>query len=687
MTTKRILSALIALVMTVPMFLTGCQKKADDIDSETSIRQNITLNMYILTEEETDPEQAKAVQMALNEILLPDYKTTVKINYLTEDNYWSEIDKMEAETKLYREEQEAKEKAEKEAAKLANIGGNKQEKEEEIDAEELEAEIDAEYNELIDQVFEQDDIVLENPQIDIFLVNSPEKYKELIEDERIIAIDSYMALNAKTIKSYIYPTFFTGAKLGTLSTYGIPNNKVIGEYEYLVFNKELLDKYGYSSENMKTLDSLAEYLAVIASREPGVVPLAHAAGPQFFEYYGEEGSALGLTNSQIIMSAFSEKADETVKNHFKTIRRYKQAGYIPNDYTDGTKFAVDIRKGYADSPEIWSVQDNTEYVCEIYKRPVAKTDNTIDSVFVVSSESRNPQRAVEVITYLTTDPKLVNTLQYGIQDTHYYYNRETKKVKVNPNGGYYMNENYTGNQYIKYVLDGEENRLEAYKQQNLDSLVSLYYGYVPELTLTDELILEKANEIAKSYYPGLVAGVYDVDSVFAQINNMLESIDVSATVAQMLEENPELMNERYIYSYDEVKVDPEEEEVVEETAPATEETTEETTNEVTEETDETVTEEVVEEPVEEVVIEIEREESNEREFSSAFAKMVFTVDDLFYQFICEPGATEILTLQAVTAKHYNIENQNNVEEKKTKNELKELNVEEEESKYITTIVE
>lgn len=672
MTTKRILSALIALVMTVPMLLTGCKKQADDIDSQKSIRQNITLNMYILTENETDPEQAKAVQMALNEILLPDYKTTVKINYLTEDNYWSEIDKIEAETKQYLEELEAKEAAEKEAAKQANIDGKKEETEE-VDTEELEAEIDAEYNELIDQVFDQDDIVLENPQLDIFLVNSPEKYKELIEDERIIAIDSYMTLNSKVLKSYIYPTFFTGAKLGTLSTYGIPNNKVIGEYEYLVFNKELLDKYGYSSENMKTFDSLAGYLAVIAANEPGVVPLAHGAGPQFFEYYGEEGSALGLTSSQIIMSAFSEKADETVKNHFKTVRRYKLAGYIPDNYVEGTKFAVDIRKGYADSPEIWSAAENTEYVCEVYKRPLAKTENTIDSVFVVSSQSRNPQRAVEIISYLTTDPNLVNTLQYGIQDTHYYYNRESEKVKVNPNGGYFMNDNYTGNQYIKYVLNGEENRLEAYKKQNLDSLVSLYYGYVPDLTLTDELILEQANSIAKSYYPGLVAGIYDVDSVFASINYALESIDVSATVAQMLEEKPDLMNERYIYSYDEVKTEQEDEtgsELSEETAESAPEQDSEIADEIL--NDESV---------------VEREEAEEAEFSSAFAKMVFTVDDLFYQFICEPGAAEIIALQAVTTKYYNIENQNNVEEKKTKNELKELNSEEEESKFVTTIVE
>ena len=100
MNMKRILSALLVLTMIIPVALTGCKKEADEL-KETSIRQNVTLNMYIVTEDETDPEQAKAVQMALNEILLPDYKTTVKINYLTSDVYWEEIDKAEAATIEY----------------------------------------------------------------------------------------------------------------------------------------------------------------------------------------------------------------------------------------------------------------------------------------------------------------------------------------------------------------------------------------------------------------------------------------------------------------------------------------------------------------------------------------------------------------------------------------------------------
>lgn len=657
MNMKRFLGTFLTLAMTVPLCLTGCQKEADDIDKQSSIRQNVTLNMYILTEEETDPEQAKAVQMAINEILLPEYKTTMKINYLTEDTYWDAIDQMEADTIAYNEKVAAEQAAAKEAAKQANLNKNKNtaKKEETAEPEVSEEQVDQEFNELIDDVFENDDIVLENPQIDIFVVNSPEKYRELVDDNRLVALGQYITLENKTLTSYVYPTFFTGAKLSTSSIYGIPVNKPIGEYEYLVFNKELLDKYGYSAQDMKTFDSLEQYLSVIASSEPGVVPLAHAAEPQFFEYYQQEGGAVGIGSDLVLRSAFSEGYADEVKAHFATIRRYKQAGYLHESFSEGTPFAVDIRRGYAYSPEEWSEAEGTEYECVVYKRPIATNDNTLDSVFVVSAQSKNPSRAAQVISLFNTNAELANLLQYGIEGTHYYLNNDTGKIRINPTGGYYMNNNYTGNFYIKYDLDGEENHLESYKQQNLDSLISLYYGFVPELTLQDELVLEKANAIALEYYPGLLKGEYDVDAAFAQINARLAEIDVSADIAAMLKNNPELEDERLIYSYDEKKHKKEEDEVV-----SAEETAEPETEDVADEG------EAGENPEENTV----DREITAVEGNSLFEQTVKSVDDLLYAFTGTPGGSAIFSIQQnVTAKYLKKDNGNNYVAETAKDDL------------------
>ncbi len=665
---KRILGAFLALTMTVPLFMTGCQKEADDIDSETSIRQAIELNMFVIAEEETDPEQAIAVEKYLNEVLLPEYRTAVKVNYVTADKYWEEVDKAEAEAIAYQEQVKAEEEAAKEAAKLANTGKNKNEVDEEaeeLDEEEMEAIAESKYDKINKKVFEtpaNEPFYLDNPyQLDIFVVDSAEKYKELIDAERLAPLTTYISLENKILNSYVFPTFMTAAKLGGNDIYGLPVNKPIGQYEYLVFNKELLDKYNYNSQDLKTFDALASYLAVIAANEPGVVPLTHAPAPQFFEYYGEEGNAVGLTSNQIMASAFSERLNEVVKNHFATIRAYKAAGYIPDTYTEGTKFAVDVRKGYAYSPAQWSKDEGTEYVCEIYKRPVASNDNVLDSIFVVSAASQNAQRAAEIIRYFNTDPVIANILQYGIEGTHYFLNNETGKIKINPESGYVMNSKFTGNEYIKYVLEGEENHTEDYKQQNIDSIASMYLGYVPEISLEDELVLEEANAIAQQYYPGLLAGAYDVEAVFAEINAKLANIDVTSKIEAILAENPALAEEREIYADGDKPEEPAEEVTAE--AEATEETEGET----------------AQEPVEEREPQVAG--------NTKFDKMVANLDGDFYKFGTTGSAAPLAALHKKAAPYYDIEKGGNVVIEEEVNDLKKLNTEEDEELIGEEVVE
>ena len=119
---KRILGAFLALAMMIPVVLTGCKSDDSETTDTSSIRQNIVLNMYILTDEKTDLEQAQAVEIALNEILLPDYRTVVKINYIHDDGgdnleYWNAINEAEDAAVAYQLELEAKREAEKAAKK------------------------------------------------------------------------------------------------------------------------------------------------------------------------------------------------------------------------------------------------------------------------------------------------------------------------------------------------------------------------------------------------------------------------------------------------------------------------------------------------------------------------------------------------------------------------------------------
>ena len=92
---KKLLSILLAATMLFSaVVMTGCSgtNSEEDAANSTSTREITTVNMYILTESTTTPEAAAAVELEINRILLPEYKTMLKINYLTQDEYWPTVD-------------------------------------------------------------------------------------------------------------------------------------------------------------------------------------------------------------------------------------------------------------------------------------------------------------------------------------------------------------------------------------------------------------------------------------------------------------------------------------------------------------------------------------------------------------------------------------------------------------------
>ena len=69
--------------------------------------------------------------------------------------------------------------------------------------------------------------------------------KDFVEKEYLQSLDDELNNNAKLLKKYIYPTFLTAGKVDG-STYAVVNNRLLGEYTYLLIDKELADKDGLS---------------------------------------------------------------------------------------------------------------------------------------------------------------------------------------------------------------------------------------------------------------------------------------------------------------------------------------------------------------------------------------------------------------------------------------------------------
>ena len=92
------------------------------------------------------------------------------------------------------------------------------------------------------------DVVRDGMVVDyIGAVQIVRELKEQIEEQ----LDTELSGTSKKLKTYIYPTFLTLAN--QKGTYAIPNNHPVGEYEYLLVNKELVEQYDYDIADLNTL--------------------------------------------------------------------------------------------------------------------------------------------------------------------------------------------------------------------------------------------------------------------------------------------------------------------------------------------------------------------------------------------------------------------------------------------------
>ncbi len=548
MKAKRLLAGLLAaLTVASAAFLTGCSggNSEENAANTTSTRKIVTLNMYVITGDETDPETAKQVQMQINRTLLPEFKTMLKINYITEDEYWNTIDKVTKQVEYYKENGEllVEEELPEEDAAEENAEGTEvaeepednrivfedelpaeeeESAEEPVEEEAVEEEVlesdgaiagtsNLTFNELIDFIFDSDDITLTKPQLDIFIVNDYDRYTELVADEKLAAMDEYLKYDSSVLTKYIYPTFLSAAKVGK-STYGIPTNHALeGDFTYFVYNKDLLDKYGYKVSDLTNYAGLSEYLALIKANEPGVWPVSGTCDISGAEVYDNSFLAIGKQLNALGNSVLPVFMETNYVNHLRAVESYKKNGYFPAQPLENAKYAIEIVKSTELLQHEWN-ENGTNYAAYLYDLKRVDADEAFTGAMCISSLSTNKDRAMEIITLFNTNPELANLLQYGIEGENYYYDADTESVTM-LNDSYTMNTMYTGNTYIKYPLAGNEDYLAKAVATNINTAPSAFLGFAPKFdTIEDKSTYEAVVTICSAAKKAIDEGKLDIDT-------------------------------------------------------------------------------------------------------------------------------------------------------------------------------
>ncbi len=232
----------------------------------------------------------------------------------------------------------------------------------------------------------------------IVLIAGKAMLDDYIANERLVDLSKYLT-DAQMIKKYGFATLNASINKLLLQVsyeddgklYYIPNNHIIGSYDYILINKSVArDKLNFNLtklSQMNTIESTADLKAAVDS-------------------FSEQ---LGVTSADVVK--------------------------------------VEYGKSYADK----AFYEKQGWICNVLSNPVVDKNEAALAGFGILSGTPNVDAAMEFIYALNTESSLRNLLQYGVEYTNYYLvDGVVNHDGIMADSVYKMNINYTGDVFLAY---------------------------------------------------------------------------------------------------------------------------------------------------------------------------------------------------------------------------------------------
>lgn len=498
---KRVVSLLLCLIMVLSAFLTGCAEKTDEeameqVNEEASVN-NITLSMWVVSEKAVSAETAAAVTAALNEITEEQLKTRLAVNFYTKEQYEK---KLTAAIKAFDPTAVAP-STETTDSSNTNADGSF---------------YDPKYPALLAN------------QVDIVYIEGEEMYTTFVENGWLASLETELASSAnKPMQEYISSVMLEAAKYNGRNVYAIPNNNLIGQYTYMLINRDLVAEIGGGSEadeqfgglvaDVKKINTLFDdrvysYLDYVDKMQKAAgsddIVLIDGTYEECLEllahYWSFDAESYELLKDfSVFGHLYTDKAaidrgsielgysnlfaNEAFVDAFLALNQFKAKGYFGDAEAEGKDAAIKIVKCHN--------TDLEQYVEDYHGVIVAYPEVTEEEIFNngmfgVFSKSVSVPRSMEIITYINTNAQFRNTLLYGVKGVHYdtmerEVDGENYTVAYKITDDYSMSMAKTGNRFLIFPLvdlENEENSMkpnewDAYKVQNYDALINPTQGF------------------------------------------------------------------------------------------------------------------------------------------------------------------------------------------------------------------
>ena len=403
--------------------------------------------------------------------------------------------------------------------------------------------------------------------VDIYFTSSwsADEYNKFARDGYWVRLDNpdnnLIDKYASTLWSELPGVLTQGATINGADGYGVyavPGYKDIATQNCWDVNVPLLEKYGYTVDDVKKMDyySMGEMFKKVKEGEGKdfypllvegavlermvdntIIVTGDSPTGNFMSYYLDptDVSKAGAYGNKIV-NKFS--TDEFKKFAEKT-HEYYEDGYIDPSLANAnqandTRSAKQLSGEYLIGTQSYSLgyelQASEERGFEVAMVPTTNafvdTTSSQGAMMAVSTASKNPDRAVMLLNLLNTDPYLMTLLNYGVEGVH--YNLEDGLVKfTDKRNDYQPWTNGVGNvTLLTPTVDQGADFWTTFKDYYGTAQQVPILGYTYNSTDTETQMGTVANVVAE-YYLALCTGSVDPDEKLPEFQKKLEEAGIN----------------------------------------------------------------------------------------------------------------------------------------------------------------
>lgn len=370
-----------------------------------------------------------------------------------------------------------------------------------------------------------------------------------------LRLDDYLSGMGKEMYDTIDPTFWQGVRMNDGSIYGVPTNKELAVRDHWMYPASIVEKYQIDITKYNTLESLEPLLQMIKQEEPAYTPMElDRDSHNFFALYGYEYimnhkvplMIKSLDTGAQVINIFETKEAGQVLN---TLRRYYIAGFINKDAAlrepGGLRRGAKVfwkSSGGGPLPETsWSKDRGYKIVANPVTPTTVTTESVRGGMMTINANTKHPIECIKFLNLLNTDPEIRNLFNYGIEGVHYTLDeqgqvdlitdkdKDGQPIPDTPASSYSGVQYTQGNWFILKTMGGDNpdplDKWDQFRNYNAGVIKSTILGFTPDLTNLSTQI-DKIEMIWKKYYPSLMTGSVDVDSILPKFNKELKQAGI-----------------------------------------------------------------------------------------------------------------------------------------------------------------